>query len=176
MDIRHVQGGDGSQLRTFLARVPGQDASFLKEDLDDPAVVEAWLVSGRITRAVCLDDNGAIVGVASIAPGVGRSDHVAELRLVVDVRSRRAGIGRRLAQYAVVTAVRAGYRKITIEVGATQVGIIDLFQGLGFTPEALHRNQIRADDGSLLDVVVLAHSVDDNWEALHALGERGANP
>lgn len=174
MPVRHVQAEDGPALRAFLATVPQQDAVFLKEDLDDQTVIDAWMGAGRIVRLVHVADDGALTAVASIAPGIGRSDHVAELRLVVDARRRRAGIGRELAQRAVLTAVRAGYRKITVEVGSTQDGTVNLFRGLGFTPEALHRDQIRADDGQLLDVVVLAHSIEDNWAAMSTVGQQGS--
>jgi len=170
--IRHVEPDDGPILRSFLAAVQQQDASFLKEDLEDSNVIDAWLQAGRITRLVHVDDDNAITAVASIAPGFGRSDHVAELRIVVDARRRRAGIGRELAQQAVLAAVRDGYRKITVEVGATQDGTINLFRSLGFTPEALHRDQVRADDGQLLDILVLAHSIDDNWAAITTIGQR----
>lgn len=171
MPIRHVAPEDGPTLREFLAAVPQQDSSFLKEDLDDTTTVDAWLRAGRNTRLVHVDEDNTITAVASITPGFGRSDHVAELRIVVDARRRRAGIGRELAQQAVLTAVRDGYRKITVEVGATQDGPINLFRSLGFTPEALHRDQVRADDGQLLDILVLAHSIEDNWAALHTLGQ-----
>lgn len=173
MPIRHVAPEDGPTLRSFLAAVPQQDSSFLKEDMDDSKTVDAWLEAGRNTRLVHVDDSNAITAVASITPGFGRSDHVAELRIVVDAGRRRAGIGRELAQQAVLTAVRDGYRKITVEVGATQDGPINLFRSLGFTPEALQRDQVRADDGQLLDILVLAHSIDDNWAAMSALGEGG---
>lgn len=55
-------------------------------------------------------------------------------------------------------------------VDADQDGTINLFRGLGFTPEALHRDQVRADDGTLLDILVLAHSIDDNCSAITELG------
>lgn len=171
MAVRHVTPEDGPGLRSFLARVPRQDASFLKEDLDDAAVVDAWLRAGRVVRLIHVDDEGTITAAASITPGFGRSDHVADLRLVVDAARRSAGIGRELAQQAVLTALREGYRKITVEVGATQDGTVNLFRSLGFTPEALHRDQVRADDGQLLDIVVLALSAEDNWAAIASVGQ-----
>ena len=171
MPVRHVEPEDGPALRAFLAGIPPRDATFLKEDLRDPAVIDAWLGAGRSIRLVLVDEEGAITAVASITAGVGRSDHVAELRLVVDARRRRAGIGRVLAQHAVLAAVRTGCQKITVEVGAAQDGTVHLFRSLGFVPEALHRDQVRADDGRLLDIVVLAHSVADNLGSLSAVGE-----
>ena len=172
MPVRQIEPEDDLALRAFLVSIPEQDARFLKEDLTDQEVVDTWLSAGRIVRlAHVSDDDDRIDAVASIAPGIGRSDHVAELRLVVDADRRRRGIGRQLAQKALVTAVRAGYRKITVEVGAAQQGTIDLFRGLGFTPEALLQDQVRADNGTLFDIVVLAQLVDRTWEALTTIGE-----
>jgi hypothetical protein len=76
-----------------------------------------------------------------------------------------------LAEQALLAAVRAGYRKVTVEVGSTQRGVQELFAGLGFTPEALHIDQIRADDGQFLDILELAHLVEDNWSAMAAVGQ-----
>lgn len=171
MPVRRVEPLDGPALRALFAAIPPQDAAFLKEDVTDAAVVNAWLTDARGARLVHADDEGVLTAVASVSPGAGRSDHVAELRLVVDARRRRSGIGRELAQQAVLAAIRSGCRKIMVEVGATQEGTVHLFQDLGFVPEALHRDQVRADDGRLLDVVVLAHSVDDNVGSLSAVGE-----
>jgi L-amino acid N-acyltransferase YncA len=175
MPVRHVAPDDDPALRSFLGRVPHQDASFLKEDLDDSTVIDAWLRAGRTTRLVHVDSDNTITAVASIAPGVGRSDHVAELRLVVDAGRRRTGIGRELAQQAVLTALREGYRKLTVEVGATQDATVNLFRGLGFTPEALHHGQVRADDGQLLDIVVLALSVEDSSAAVAVSGQAASS-
>ncbi|MEU2004865.1 GNAT family N-acetyltransferase [Rhodococcus sp. NPDC019627] len=171
MPVRHLEPEDAVALRDFFRSIPEQDARFLKEDLANQEVVDTWLGAGRIVRLAYVGDDDRIDAVASIAPGIGRSDHVAELRLLVGTDRRRRGIGRELAQTALIAAVRAGYRKITVEVGAAQQGTIDLFRGLGFTPEALLRDQVRADDGTLFDIVVLAQLVDQSWEALTTIGE-----
>ncbi|MFT3872392.1 MAG: GNAT family N-acetyltransferase [Nocardioides sp.] len=174
MTIREVESSDREALRAFFHAVPAQDAAFLKEDLTDDAVIDAWLTAGRVTRLIYVDEDDTITGVASLTPGLGRSDHVVELRVVVDSRRRRGGVGRKLAQQAILTAVRSGCRKLTVEVGATQDGTINLFRELGFTPEALHLNQVRADDGEFLDIVVLAHSIDDNLSSFSTLGQAAA--
>jgi L-amino acid N-acyltransferase YncA len=171
MPVRHVEPEDAVALHAFFVSIPEQDARFLKEDLANQEVVDTWLGAGRVVRLAYVDGDDRIDGVASITPGIGRSDHVAELRILVGADRRRRGIGRELAQKALIAAVRAGYRKITVEVGAAQQGTIDLFRGLGFTPEALLRDQVRADDGTLFDIVVLAQLVDQSWEALTTIGE-----
>jgi predicted GNAT family N-acyltransferase len=175
MSIRHVQLEDGPVLRDFLASLPEEDVSFLKVDVTDARVIEEWLQSDRTIRLLDVDDDGHITACASIIPGIGRSDHVAELRLVVDVRRRRSGIGRAMAEYAVLAAVRAGFRKITVDVGSTQDQVQQLFASLGFVPEALQLDQIRADDGQLMDILVLAHRVDENWNTMATLGQAGAS-
>lgn len=174
MPIRYVQPDDRPALQAFLAAVPEADAAFLKEDMTDAGVVDEWLRESRVTRLVSISEDGCIAGVASVARGVGRSDHVADLRLVVDAERRGHGIGRALAQQAVLEAVQAGCRKISVEVGATQQGTIDLFRGIGFTPEALLRDQVRDDEGRPLDLLMLAHLVDDNWSRAATSGQDGA--
>lgn len=175
MAIRHVGPEDGPALRQFLHGLPEDDVSFLKVDVTDDRVIEDWLGSDRTIRLVDIDEHGQIAACASIIPGVGRSDHVAELRLVVDVRRRRSGVGRAMAQEALVAGLRAGFRKITVDVGSSQDQVQQLFASLGFVPEALQLDQIRADDGQLLDILVLAHRVDENWNAMTALGQEGTS-
>lgn len=170
MSIRTVVAQDAEPLRIFIASIPEGDARFLKEDVSDPAAISHWLNASSILKFIYADGAG-IAGCASVVPGVGRSDHVAELRLVVDARRRRSGIGRLLAQHALISSVRAGYRKITVEVSSTQFAVQELFAKLGFVPEALFRDQIRADDGTFTDIIVLSHQVDENWNAMAAVGQ-----
>jgi L-amino acid N-acyltransferase YncA len=98
------------------------------------------------------------------------SDHVGELRLVVDPAHRRAGVGRALARHALIEAVRAGRRKLVVELAADQENALAMFSSLGFTGEALLRDHIRDRNGDLRDLVMLAHFVDGMWAGMDAIG------
>jgi hypothetical protein len=53
---------------------------------------------------------------------------------------------------------------------ADQEAVAALFQGLGFTPEALLADQVRDDSGQFHDVLVLSHPVEPTWSALSTMG------
>jgi ribosomal protein S18 acetylase RimI-like enzyme len=66
-----------------------------------------------------------------------QSDHVADLRLVVDPALRGRGLGRTLTLQAVSWGLRHGISKAVVEVAVEQEHTIDMFGKLGFTGEAL---------------------------------------
>ena len=62
---------------------------------------------------------------------------------MVDPDQRGHGIGRRLAQKAVLDAVDLGLKKLVVEVISDQAALIAMFRGLGFEPEALLSDHVR---------------------------------
>ena len=84
---------------------------------------------------------------------------------------RRGGVGRDLARRALLAAVRElGLRKLFVEVVAEQEPAIQMFKKLGFTAEAILRDHLCDRAGTLRDLVLLCHFVDDNWAGLAGLG------
>jgi L-amino acid N-acyltransferase YncA len=168
VEIRQLEPGDREGLTRFLAKVPEADRTFFKEDLSDPAVEANFMAPGP-GRTVALED-GEVVGWLNVVPLHGWSDHVGELRLIVDPDCRGRGIGRALAQQALVEALALGLKKVVVEVIAVQEETIAMFRSLGFDPEALLADHVRDRAGELRDLMVLAHSVDDQFAAMVAAG------
>ena len=169
MEIRDLQSGDEDALLAFFERVPAGERAFFKEEVLDRACVEAWVRDERAWRSLALD-GGEVAGYIAVIPGHGWSDHVAEVRLVVDPARRRGGIGRELARRALTHAAQAGSRKLLVEVVAEQEGAVAMFQALGYTAEGLLVDQVRDHDGHLRDLVLLAHRIDDHWSAMATAG------
>ena len=168
MDIRPIEPGDGPALSRFFQRIPDSDRTFLKEDVEDPRVLEQWVQPGA-ARMIAIDD-ADVVGSVAVMRLHGWSSHVGEVRLVVDPDRRGRGIGRRLARQAVLGAVEMGLTKLVVEVIADQEALIAMFRGLGFEPEALLTDHVRDRAGALRDLIVLANSVDEQFAALAAAG------
>jgi ribosomal protein S18 acetylase RimI-like enzyme len=168
MEIRRIEPADRAALEGFLVRIPDADRTFLKEDVGDPAVVAAWARPGDAHSIAVAD--GAVLGYMAVIPLHGWSSHVGEVRIVVDPDRRGRGVGRALARHAVVEATALGFAKLVVEVIADQEGLIAMFRTLGFEPEALLVDHVRDRLGALRDLLVLAHSVDDEWAALTATG------
>ena len=168
MEIRQLELRDHDAVERFVARIPEGDRTFFKEDVADRKVVAAWTELGA-TRSVAVDD-GAVVGDVALNPLPGWSSHVGEVRVIVDPDHRHRGIGRALARYAVLEALTLGLRKMVVEVVADQEATIAMFRSLGFEPEALLTDHVRDHDGGMRDLMVLAHSVDDSFASMAAVG------
>jgi L-amino acid N-acyltransferase YncA len=166
VDIRELEKRDEDALRLFFEAIAPDDRTFFKEDLDEPSVLRRWIGDERGVRIVAVDDRGGLASVAAVWPGIGRSSHVGELRLVLAAGHRRQGLGQLMARQALVRALRGGMWKITVEVVAPQQGTIDMFLALGFVAEALLRDQLCGPDGERQDVVLLSHLADEAGDDL----------
>jgi ribosomal protein S18 acetylase RimI-like enzyme len=199
MRLVRLEDRHGAALLRFFRDLPDADRTFIKEDVTDPDTVRAWTsAEARSSRWVALDDEHAgsgsadggsadgdsadggsadgdpgdapVVGYVAVLPLAGWSDHVGEIRLVVAPSRRGSGLGRELARHALGQGVEAGLTKLIVEVVADQGPALALFTALGFTGEALLRDQIRDREGSLRDLMVLAHHVDDTWSGMDTVG------
>ena len=168
MEIRELQATDREAVERFVARVPEGDRTFFKEDVAAPEVLDAWTRPGA-ARAVAVED-GEIVGYVAVVPLHGWSSHVGEVRVIVDSDRRGRGIGRALARRAVLDAVELDLRRMVVEVVADQEPTVALFRSLGFDPEALLTDHVRDQSGELRDLMILAHSVEEQWSSLLVAG------
>ncbi|GAB2969980.1 GNAT family N-acetyltransferase [Nocardioides montaniterrae] len=155
-------------LSDLFARLPESDLTFIKEDVS-PEAVAGWPGAAG-WRWVHVEDDGTVTGLAALLPLTGWSDHVAELRLVVDPATRGRGIGRLLAQHAVAHGIRSGLLKVVVEVPAAQDRITEMFLGLGFTGEALLRDHFRDRSGQVQDLIMLALLAEQTFDAMSAVG------
>jgi ribosomal protein S18 acetylase RimI-like enzyme len=168
MEFRPIAPGDEAALKRFFARIPDADRTFLKEDVEDPHVIDDWARPG--TARVIAVDEGEVVGSVAVVPLHGWSSHVGEIRLVVDPEHRGRGIGRSLARHAVVESVDLGLAKLVVDVISDQTALIGMFRALGFEPEALLADHVRDRSGEVRDLMVLANDVDSQFSTLAAAG------
>jgi ribosomal protein S18 acetylase RimI-like enzyme len=161
----------------FFTGLPEGDRTFIKEEVEDPAVVQSWAAgtdAGSRRWLVLAGEDpgpaGEVLGYVAVRRLPGWSDHVGEVRLVVSPAGRGTGLGRRLARHALGQAVEAGLAKLVVEVVAEQGAALSLFTDLGFTGEALLEDHIRDRNGELRDLLVLAHHVGRTWSGMDTLG------
>jgi ribosomal protein S18 acetylase RimI-like enzyme len=166
--IAELQPVHVDALSDLLKRLPDSDVTFIKEDAS-PETVSSWLRAPG-WRWVEVVEDGTVAGLATLIPLTGWSDHVAELRLAVDPATRGQGIGRGLAQKAVAQALRARLLKVIVELPSAQDRTIEMFLELGFTGEALLRDQFRDRNGDMQDLIMLAYLAEQAHESLTAIG------
>jgi ribosomal protein S18 acetylase RimI-like enzyme len=169
MEVRRIEPVDRPALERFLDAIPDADRTFLKEDVADPEVVSAWVRPGE-ARSIAVRDDGEVAGYVAVIPLHGWSSHVGEVRLVVAPDERGQGVGRTLARHAVLEALALDLAKVVVEVIADQEALVSMFRALGFEPEALLSDHVRVRSGELRDLLVLAHSVDQQWASMSMAG------
>jgi len=160
---------DAAALREFAFDLPEEDRNFLKEDVTDPTVIQSWPDQVDVERFIAWE-NDRVVGLVALHPLGGWSHHVAELRLVVVPAARDHGIGQRLVQQALISAIGAGIEKVLVEVIAEHDRTIGMLQANGFTPEALLVDQVRDRSGQLRDLMVLSCGTDALVDDLARIG------
>ena len=161
--VRLMVPEDASVLHAFFRHIPEEDLLFLRRDVTDRAVIDAWardVGAGQIATLLA-EANGRVVGEASIHHGrVPWSRHVGEIRVVVDSEHRRLGLGSALVQQVFLLALEQGIEKIVAEMTPDQLGAINAFQKLGFRAEGLFRAHVRDRRGVKRDLVVKAHEIE----------------
>ena len=168
MQIRALEPGHRDALEHFLKRIPAGDRTFFKEEVEDPVVVASWVASGE--HRWVATENETVIGYVAVIPLHGLSDHVAEIRLIVDPARRGEGLGRTLTQHAILAALQLGVSKLAVEVLAAQEYTVEMFRSLGFDPEALLIGHVRGEDGQSLDLMILAHHVPEVSAGIAASG------
>jgi ribosomal protein S18 acetylase RimI-like enzyme len=170
LNARPLTPDDARALAEFFDSIPESDRNFFKEDVQDPDVQRRWAEDQHGVRLAAFDADGRIEVLGALWPGLGRSAHVADLRLIVATRCRRQGLGRSMAREALLEGLRRGSRKISVDVVAEQQGTINMFCDIGFRAEALLRCHLREPDGQMHDIVTLAHVADEAWTGMLTAG------
>lgn len=168
--LRYMSADDRAGVLAFARALPEHDLLFLRRDITQEDAVDDWLrelKSGEIVTVLAIAGQ-EVVGYATIHRSLLRwTSHVAELRVTVAEQMRGEGLGRLLTQEAFAIALTLGIEKMVAQMTLDQKGAIATFEGLGFRPEALLRDQVKDRDGNKHDLLVLSHEV-SQFEARRA--------
>jgi N-acetylglutamate synthase-like GNAT family acetyltransferase len=167
---------DGAAVLAFAQGLPEHDLLFLRRDIAQPKVVDAWMQATRVGSIVTVlaRRGGIVVGCATLVrDALAWSAHVAEMRVIVDPALRGSGLGQQLAHECFAIAVELGVEKVTAQMTVDQRGAVEMFEGLGFRPEALLKDQVKDRAGRTHDIVMLSQDVARflSQQAAYGLGE-----
>lgn len=171
--LRLMTPEDAGLLHEFFCRIPAADLLFLRRDVTQRAVIDQWaerVRRGQVVTVFALQGN-KLVGEASLhTNSVPWSEHVGEVRVVVDQNSRLGGLGTRLTSEVFLLAIQRGIGKIVAEMTIEQKAAIAVFQKLGFRVEGLLRNHVRDRAGAPHDLVLMGHETQEFYEQMQAYG------
>lgn len=169
IQLRLLEPGDLDELHDFLCDLPAEDRLYLKEDVTDRSVVEAWTreFDPDHVLAILARLRGHIVGYATLrVERVGWSRHMGEICCVVAREHQRRGIGTVLAHELLARAVARGLRRIKAQMMREHVGAIRAFSKLGFTQDMVLRGHAVDLQGEEHDLVVMMTDTEALWRRL----------
>ncbi|MDP9236473.1 MAG: GNAT family N-acetyltransferase [Chloroflexota bacterium] len=171
--LRLLSMADFDAFFAFTSSLPAHDLLFLRTDITDAAVLAGWLENielGRILTIVA-EREGRVYGYGSLhfsnAPW---SQHVGEIRVLIDGAMRGKGLGRALTAAVFAQALSRGIEKIMAQMTVDQKGAIATFEELGFKPEALLIDHVKDREGRKHDLLVYSHDVNGFHAQLDAYG------
>lgn len=163
LTFRLMTPDDAGAIEVFAKALPQDDLTFLRTDITQPETIKAWmnyLRTGRTVSILAETPDQIIAGYASIHVSEAQwMRHVGELRVLVGSEYRGIGLGKRLTNEAFSMAKDLGLKKITAQMSTDQRGARQVFEHLGFRPEALLADHVMTRDGQLHDLLIMSYDV-----------------
>lgn len=171
LDVFRVD--DRDRMLAFAQALPEHDLLFLKRNIREPKVVDAWLGSvdaGEIHSIIASRD-GKIMGcTALLSDKLSWSPHVGEVRVLVASEMREHGLGRILIQECFIKGLQLGLEKLVAQMTVDQEAAISVFEDMGFKTEALLKDQVQDHAGERYDIIMLSHDVEQFHAQLDVYG------
>ncbi len=170
LTLRLMTAEDSGRMLSFARSLPSSDLLFLRRDITRPDEIADWIndIEAGSNRTILALAGDQVVGYSTVARTELRwMHHVAELRVLVQEKYRRGGLGRLLITAAFRAAVDMGVEKMMAQMTVDQEGAIGVFYRLGFEEEARLRNHVKDRDGKLYDLIVLSQDVSEYQAMRH---------
>ncbi len=163
LTFRLMTPDDAPAVEVFAKALPQEDLVFLRTDITQPETIKAWMNyirNGRTISILSETPDNVIAGYASIHVNEAQwMRHVGELRVLVGSAFRGIGLGKRLTNEAFSMAKDLGLQKITAQMSTDQRGARQVFEHLGFRPEALLADHVMTRDGQTHDLLIMSYDV-----------------
>jgi len=155
---------DKNAIIQMASRQSEHDRAFLRSDLTSPAVLDEWIGNihkGRTVTVLAVVDH-RVVGYGSLHHDeTSWTSHMGELRLLVDTQLRGEGIARRLVVELFHIAREMKLDRVFCQIPANQTRVRNLFEDIGFQPEAMLDHWLMDPAGGFHDLLIMTHSMDD---------------
>jgi L-amino acid N-acyltransferase YncA len=164
---------DRERLLVFADELPEHDLLFLKRNIREPKVVDAWLssVAAGDIYSITASRDGKILGcTALLSDKLSWSAHVGELRVLVASEMREQGLGRLLIQECFIVGLELGLEKLVAQMTTDQEAAMSVFEDMGFRTEALLKDHVQDNKGTRYDLIMLSHDVEQFHAQLDVYG------
>lgn len=151
------------EMANVLAReLPQDDLLFLTFDITNKQALDYWFSkqeAGKAKTILALAE-GKIVGLANLSYNeVHWTRHLGDIWLLVNRSFRERGLGKLLANEVFSLAQELGLKKLVAQMASEQRGAIQVFERLGFKPEALLADHAIDQQNRTHDLVIMSYDI-----------------
>jgi len=167
--IREMRADDIDRSLAFFRALPKEDITYLRRDVTNREIVERRIQameSGKVMRLVAIADERIIADGALELEAQGWKEHIAEIRLIVARPFQHKGLGTLMARELYVLAASKKVEQIIVKIMGPQVGVRNIFERLGFHPEAELHDYVKDISGTRQDLIVMRCDLDELWQKL----------
>jgi L-amino acid N-acyltransferase YncA len=158
VEVRLMTSADRDAILRFASKLLEEDLLFLRTDITDPAIVDAWIENIRTGTTITLlaELNGEMIAYASLHQDHARwTRRMGEIRVNLASRYRGVGLGRALTSEIFEVGKNQGIKKMVATMTPEQSGARKVFERLGFQVEALLADWVEDRHGQSRDLLVM---------------------
>jgi L-amino acid N-acyltransferase YncA len=160
--LRLMQPADRDQVLLFACSLPPDDLLFLRTDITEPTIVDAWIAAlqGGTTITVLAEVGDELAGYTSLHLEQARwTRRVGEIRVQVAPSFRGLGLGRQLTSEIFHVGQARGLKKMAAMMTPDQTGAHAAFEKLGFQVEALLQDWVEDRSGRPRDLLIMSYDL-----------------
>jgi L-amino acid N-acyltransferase YncA len=161
--FRLMVATDRDQVLRFACSLPPDDLLFLRTDITEPAIVDAWIAALHTSNTITVlaDAGSELAGYASLHLEQARwTRRVGEIRVQVAPAFRGLSLGRQLTTEIFDLGQTRGLKKMAAMMTPDQTGAHAAFEKLGFQVEALLQDWVEDRSGRSRDLLVMSYDLE----------------
>ena len=155
---------DAPALLEFYRSLSPQDLLYLREDVTSAASMQRWIegIESEQSWHLLAGHEGRIIADGELERQFyGWSQHIGELRIVVDQIFRNSGLSRFMTNEILAQAVDERLHKVMVQMTVDQQSAARMFERVGFRHEAILKDHAKDQHGELRDLVIMAYFARD---------------
>ena len=160
--FRLMTPGDREALLEFAQSLPEDDLLFLAIDITEERAVNDWIrkLNEDFLHTILVEKDGKLVGHGSlIHEEQVWTRHLGGMILLLSPEVRGKGLGHILAGELFAYAKDLELQKVMARMAATQIGARQVFEKLGFKPEALLTDCVIDRNNRTHDLLIMSYDV-----------------
>ncbi|NWG16783.1 MAG: GNAT family N-acetyltransferase [Chloroflexi bacterium] len=162
--FRLMDAKDRHSILNFARGLSESDLSFMRRDITQAEVVDAWIKDIECNRAISIivEDEDRLVGYGTLYYNqLFWNRHLAEIRVLVSSPYRNRGLGKRLTRELMALAREMPLDKVMVYLAIEDKGAQHMVEEIGFKAEALLTDWIKTRDERTHDLLIMATSLAD---------------